>query len=110
LGFDNDVIAVECAQEYALMNGFGSELELRTASFENCTIETFDVITANIDGKTLPQLCPYLPRLLKEKGIACFSGLQQHDVEEITEALHQAGFLIKEQKNREEWLSLAISR
>jgi ribosomal protein L11 methyltransferase len=110
VGFDNDAIAVDCAQEYALMNGFGSELELRTATFEDCTVETFDVITANIDGKTLPKLCPHLSRLLKESGIACFSGLQQQDVEEIAEALHQAGFVINEQKNREEWLSLAISR
>lgn len=110
LGFDNDAIAVECAQEYARINGFGPELELRTATFEDCTVETFDVITANIDGKTLPKLCPYLPRLLKENGIACFSGLQQHDVEEITKALKQAGFVIKDQRHREEWLSLSISR
>jgi ribosomal protein L11 methyltransferase len=110
LGFDNDAIAVECAQEYARVNGFGPELELRTATFEECTVETFDVITANIDGRTLPGFCPYLTRLLKKNGIACFSGLQQHDLEEITEALHQAGLAIRDQKHREEWLSLSISR
>jgi ribosomal protein L11 methyltransferase len=110
LGFDNDAVAVECAKEYARINAFGPELELRTASFEEISVESFDRITANIDGKTLPKLCPYLPRLLKESGIACFSGLQKHDLEEIGEALKQVGFAIKEQRNREEWLSLAISR
>jgi ribosomal protein L11 methylase PrmA len=47
---------------------------------------------------------------LKENGIACFSGLQQHDLEEITESLKQARFVIKEQRRQEEWLCLSISR
>jgi ribosomal protein L11 methyltransferase len=109
LGIDNDPVAVECAQEYARVNGFGSELELLAATFEDCAGETYDVITANIDGKTLPMLCPYLPRLLRVNGMACFSGLQQHDLEEITDALLQAGCNIRERKQREEWLSLSIS-
>ena len=35
LGVDNDPVAVECAREYAVLNGFGPELELRVASFED---------------------------------------------------------------------------
>ena len=106
LGIDNDPVAVECAREYARVNGFGAELELRAGSFDECADGDFDVIVANIDGKTLPALCPELPRLLKPGGGICLSGLQEHDLEEITEALNRAGFAVKTKTVRDEWLAL----
>jgi ribosomal protein L11 methyltransferase len=105
-GIDNDPVAVECAREYARINGFGDELELRVGSFNDCADGDFDVIVANIDGKTLPQLCPELPRLLKPGGQVCLSGLQEHDLEEITAALNRAGFTVKSKIAREDWLTL----
>ncbi|MDR0310919.1 MAG: 50S ribosomal protein L11 methyltransferase [Acidobacteriota bacterium] len=106
LGIDNDPVAVECAREYARVNGFGGELELRVGDFDDCAEGEFDVIVANIDGKTLPALCPELPRLLKPGGRICLSGLQEHDLEEITAALNRAGFAVKTKTAREEWLAL----
>ena len=106
LGIDNDPVAIECAREYARINGFGAELELRVGDFRDCTDGEFDVIVANIDGKTLPSLCPELPRLLKPGGLICLSGLQEHDLEEITAALNHAGFAVKTKTARDEWLAL----
>ena len=110
LGIDNDHVAVECAREYALVNGFGAELELRVGSFDDCVDGDFDIIVANIDGKTLPSLCPRLARLMKPgdpgEGRICLSGLQEHDLEEITAALNHAGFAVKMKTSREEWLAL----
>ena len=108
LGIDNDPVAVECAREYARANGFGAELELRVGSFEDCAEGDFDVIVANIDGKTLPALCPELPRLLKPGGAICLSGLQEHDLAEITAALNRAGLTVKSKTSRDEWLALVI--
>ena len=105
-GIDNDPVAIECAREYACVNGFGSELELRVGSFDDCSDGDFDVIVANIDGKTLPALCPQLPRLLKPGGRVCLSGLQEHDLEKITAALNRVGFAIKTKTSNEEWLAL----
>ena len=106
LGIDNDPVAVECARGYACINGFGEELELRVGSFDDCADRDFDVIVANIDGKTLPELCHELPRLLKPGGRICLSGLQEHDLEEITAAVKSAGFAVKTKTVREEWLAL----
>ena len=106
LGIDNDPVAVECARDYACVNGFGAELELRVGSFDECADEDFDVIVANIDGKTLPALCPHLPRLLKPGGMICLSGLQEHDLEHITATLNSAGFTVKTKSARDEWLVL----
>jgi len=106
LGMDNDPVAVECAREYARVNGFGAELELRVGSFDDYPDGDFDVIVANIDGKTLPALCPNLTRLLKPGGMICLSGLQEHDLEEIIAALNNAGFTVISKTTREEWLAL----
>jgi len=110
LGIDNDPVAIECAREYARVNGFGAELEFRVGSFKDCAEGGFDIIVANIDGKTLPALCPELARLLRQgahvKGRICLSGLQEYDLDEITAALSRAGFTVKIKTSRDEWLAL----
>ena len=110
LGIDNDPEAVECAREYARVNGFGAELEFLVGSFDDCPVGDFDIIVANIDGKTLPSLCPTLARFLKPGNLSesriCLSGLQEHDMEEITAALNRAGFTVKNKTSKEEWLAL----
>jgi ribosomal protein L11 methyltransferase len=110
LAVDNDPIALECAQEYSRVNGFGPELELRAASFAEINAEPFDVIVANLDGKTLPLLSTLLPRLLGTSGIACLSGMQQQDYEEIAGSLTKAGLKIKASMERGDWLALAVCR
>jgi ribosomal protein L11 methyltransferase len=111
LAIDNDPVALECAQEYSRMNGFGSELELRVAAFEDLDRrDRFDVIVANLDGRTLVPLCGSMPRMLHPGGCACFSGLQLQDYEEIAEALKRADLEISARMEREDWLALNVRR
>jgi len=110
LALDIDETALECAREYAAGNGFGSELEFRASSFEDLDSFGYDLILANIDGRTLPSLCPHMPRLLKANGIACFSGLQYQDYDEISGALSGAGFQITAHRQKGEWLALELKR
>ena len=109
LAIDNDPVAVECAKGYAEANGFGPELDFRVASFEDCADGSFDIVVANIDGRTLPLLCPVMPKLLKEDGVACFSGLLQEDFEEISRSLSKSGFFVTMRRERGEWLALTVS-
>jgi ribosomal protein L11 methyltransferase len=108
LAIDNDPVAVECAQEYAAVNGFGSELELNVATFENFDPGRFDVIVANLDGRTMPLLCGLIPRLLNADGIACLSGLQQQDFQEISGDLAKVELQITARTQRDEWLALEV--
>ena len=109
LGIDNDPVAIECAREYGSANGFGRELELRVSSFEDVE-GGFDVVVANLDIRTLPALCGHLPRLLKPGRIACLSGLQPQDFEEVAQALARAGLRIDSRDALDEWLALGIRR
>jgi len=108
LGIDTDPVALECAKEYAEMNGFGVELELRMASFEDVNQEKFHVIVANLDNKTLPLLSAHLPDLLDVGGKACLSGLQQEDHEEVVRFLSQAGMRANTCTERNGWLALDV--
>jgi ribosomal protein L11 methyltransferase len=108
LAIDNDPVAIECAREYRDANRFGPELQLEVASFEDLEPHGFDIVVANLDIRTMPLLCPLLPRLLKRGGEGCLSGLQPQDFDEIAEALAKAGIKIIERTDREEWLALSI--
>jgi ribosomal protein L11 methyltransferase len=110
LAIDIDPAAIGCAREYLDANGFGPELELKTASFEDLDAGRFDMVLANLDGRTLPGLCGFLPRILNPGGMACFSGLQQQNYEEIEDALSKAHLRIHALMKREEWLTLEIRR
>ena len=110
LGVDMDPVAIECARAYLDINGFGPEIELKTASFEELDPGRFDMVLANLDGKTLPGLCEFLPRILSPGGVACFSGLQQQNYDEIDEALSKVHLKIHALNKREEWLALEVRR
>jgi len=77
--------------------------------FEDLEPGTYDRILANIDGRTLPSLCPYLQRLLDKQGIACLSGLQFQDLSEISRALEKSGLKIIAHHQKGKWLALEIT-
>jgi ribosomal protein L11 methyltransferase len=110
LAIDNDPVTLECARECVEANGFGRELELRLGSFEHLNAGGFDVIVANLDGKTLPKLCGVLPELLNAGGVACLSGLQPQDHDVVAEALSGAGLQVNARMQREEWLAIDVSQ
>jgi ribosomal protein L11 methyltransferase len=108
LAIDNDPEAIECAIEYAAVNGFGLELDLRTASFETAGLGSYDVVAANLDIRALPALSGLLSGMLNPGAAACLSGLQIQDYEEAVELLYRGGLEIEAQIQREDWLMLSV--
>jgi len=109
LAIDNDHDAAECAKETAVSNNFGSDLEIQETAIEDLDADGFDIVVANLSGKTMTQLCAALPVLLNKGGSACLSGLQQHDYDEIAEALDKVGFRISSRMQRDDWLAVEAS-
>ena len=110
LAIDNDPVGLECAGEYAAVNGFGKELDLQTGSFEDLNAGAFDVVVANLNGKIMPKLCAILPGILEPAGIACLSGLLQQDYDEVAAALCNTVLQINARMDRGEWLALEVSK
>jgi ribosomal protein L11 methyltransferase len=108
LGIDNDPVALECAREYAAGNGFGPELELKDSSFDDLDRESFNIVAANLDIRTMPRFCGMLRSLLSDGGLACLSGLQEQDYEEIDAVLDREGYTIIDRRQKEDWLALTV--
>jgi ribosomal protein L11 methyltransferase len=108
LAIDHDPEAIECAREYAAVNGFGAELELRVAELAELDPEEFDLVLANLDRNTLVKHFDFLHRFVKSGDCLLISGLQRDDETEISESLQSLGWAVLDRRWRDEWLALEL--
>jgi ribosomal protein L11 methyltransferase len=106
LGIDDDPVAIDCAQEYARVNGFGDELalECRSLGSEGAA----DLVLANLDRRTLLQLAGRLAGCAETRLLV--SGLLAEQREEIIGAFAAAGLYAGEQRERDGWLAMEFVR
>ncbi len=107
LGIDNDPVAIECARENAINNGFGPELELRVATLDEVGGE-FDLITANLDRNTLLRYGGSLLSHLTPDGSALLSGLQAEDYDDILPFFRGLGGRVCDLRRCEEWIAVEL--
>jgi ribosomal protein L11 methyltransferase len=109
VGVDFDAVAIECARDYALVNGFDGRLILAVGEAQGQTVPDQFVPTlvlANLDRQTLlaaaATLCGYASggaRLL-------LSGLLVEQREEIETAYAAHGVYVKAARERDGWIAL----
>lgn len=111
LGIDTDPVALNCAREYAVVNGFGSELELLTAGLEDLDPRqqpAYDWIVANLDRNTLVGSAPAFGPYLRRGAKVLLSGILDGQQAEIARAFAAAGAYIGHLRERDGWLALEI--
>jgi ribosomal protein L11 methyltransferase len=102
-GVDNDPDAIECAREYAAINGFGPELSLQCDTF-TAGLNSFDVVLANLDRRTLLDLAQ---PLAASTGRTLFvSGLLADQRAEVVAAFAHVGLYPERHREREGWLAM----
>lgn len=104
VGIDHDPVALDCARSYALLNGFGSELEFRVESIENSSLQSpdqFDMIVANIDGNTFRGCAHLIPSMLKDGGRLYISGILVEDEQEMAALFSEDGCVLLEVRKRD---------
>ena len=106
LAIDNDPVAIDCAKNYAAINGFENELELRCCQIEELIIQSYNIIMANIDRKTLLGLLPELSRFRSAGTQLFLSGLLEEDAAEVVEQLMHHGWTQYAIRTREGWAAL----
>jgi ribosomal protein L11 methyltransferase len=108
LGLDNDPVAIECAREYAALNGFGPELNLRTAALEDAGMAPADVILANLDRNTLLASARLFEPSLRRGARVLLSGILPEDRPEIAAVFGDVGGSVAASKERDGWLALEM--
>ncbi|MDE3118977.1 MAG: 50S ribosomal protein L11 methyltransferase [Nitrospirota bacterium] len=113
LAVDCDPVAVECAKDYAKVNGFGDELDLRVATLRDLPepdVRDVTLILANLDRRTLVEAAPLLAPYLERGARLLLSGLLIEDRAEIAAAFEAVGGAVQESREAEGWLALHVIR
>lgn len=109
VGLDHDPVAIECAQEYARLNRFGSELSLYCGRLDELHAGTsFDLVLANLDRQTLLGVADRLAGCTRSRLLV--SGLLLNQREEIVAAFAAAGLYLCRQREQDGWLALEFLR
>jgi ribosomal protein L11 methyltransferase len=106
LAIDHDPQAIDCAREYAAVNGFGDELALQCGRLE--TDRRYDVVLANLDRRTLLELAQHLADSTGTTLIV--SGLLLDQRAEIVSALTDAGLYTARERERDGWVAIEFTR
>ncbi len=109
VGIDHDPVAIECAQDYGVLNRFGPELSLQCGELNGLSEDrSFDLVLANLDRQTLRQ---HADQLAGRTGTRLLvSGLLVDQREEVAAALTSAGLYPGRQREQEGWLAVEFLR
>jgi ribosomal protein L11 methyltransferase len=105
VGIDTDPDAVECAREYASINGFGLELSLQCCSLT--PDRRHDLVLANLDRRTLLELAE--PLAASTGAMLVVSGILAEQRAEIVAAFGCAGVYPRQEREREGWLAMEFT-
>jgi ribosomal protein L11 methyltransferase len=105
-GMDHDADAVECAREYAAVNGFGPELALQCGTLTEERL--YDCVLANLDRQTLLQLAA--PLAASTGRILLTSGLLTDQRQEIVDAFARLDLYEKRVREQDGWLAIEFAR
>jgi ribosomal protein L11 methyltransferase len=103
---DNDDEAMDCAREYAAVNGFGPELSLQCGTL--AVALPHDFVLANLDRRTLLDLAQTLAASTKRTLL--ISGLLIDQRDEIVAAFARFGLYAGRERVREGWLAMEFTR
>lgn len=108
LGIDIDEWAVENSRENAERNNTPMRVELGTAN--NLGQEKFDIILANINRNILISDIPRYVQVLEPGGSLLLSGLCFFDVDDILQVCNEQNLQLQKKLQREEWVSLLLTK
>lgn len=108
-GIDHDPVAIDCAREYAIENGFETELMLDTSPLGTLSAQRFDIVLANLDRRSLLEIRDVLPLSLHRDGQLVLSGILTDDRADLVNAFSQTGGVLAWERRRDGWLAIAFT-
>ena len=118
IGVDIDPKAEDIARENAAYNGFSApEFTALTgnvtedkALMESLCQGSYDVVLVNIVADVIISLAPVLPRFMTEETVLICSGILDSRLQDVVQALEQAGIAVTATKAKEDWRCVSAKR
>jgi ribosomal protein L11 methyltransferase len=111
LGVDCDPVAVDCARDYAIENGFEDNLDFRCGTLGQLDRQGEwrpDLILANLDRRTLLLLRDELAWYVSRGARLLLSGVLIEQEQEIIEAFSDVGAWLCQRREQEGWVALEL--
>lgn len=109
VGIDVDATALDCAREYAAVNDIQEELTLSSCQMATLPAQSFDVILANLDRRTILQVIDEFSRMRSPQTQLVLSGLLEEDESEIVRQLQGQGWLQRHVWRRDGWIAIQLA-
>jgi ribosomal protein L11 methyltransferase len=110
LCLDTDAAAVQATRANAAANSLDERLEARHGSLPAEPSVRFPLVVANLVASLLIELAPRLAAHAEAGAVLLASGIIDHRAGEVIEALTAAGFVVRDQIDDDEWVSLHLER
>ncbi|MGB5053049.1 MAG: 50S ribosomal protein L11 methyltransferase [Nitrospirales bacterium] len=106
LGIDVDTTALDCAREYAVVNNIQEALTLSSAQLATLPAQSFDVILANLDRRTILHVIDQFARMRGPHTQLVVSGLLEEDESEIVRRFEGCGWRQRHVRGWDGWLAI----
>lgn len=111
VGVDIDPTAVRTAVENGEINGFSApRYVVREGDLAKQVSGTYRVVLANIVADAIIALSPSVPQFLAEDGVYIVSGIIDVREADVTKALQETGFTVRERRTSGGWVCLVATR
>ncbi len=109
LGIDNDALAIENAEENAVLNKVGAKIKLTLGSIEAVPNEKYDLIFANLILSQVKEFFPRFKKALKKDGLLIASGILTYQLAELGRFLNKEKATLVAFGRDCDWAALIIS-
>ncbi len=106
LAVDIDPEAVSAARKNVEINGLNDRVEVSDRGLDTLD-ESFDLVVANLDKRTLLETASCLTRLIAPGGVLLLSGILLDQESDVRDGF--GGFKLVERRSRGEWVCLELS-
>lgn len=105
--FDNDPVAIECAQENVNLNLCSESINLRCTAIDSFLdpLLKFDYILANIQKSVILELSEIVLQLLNTNGLFFISGILVEQENELDSAMKKHGLQFVDRQAGSEWIA-----
>lgn len=114
IGIDNDEIAVKISRQNLQKNHINPSMITLACTTMNPAdpihVGGYDLIAANILAQVIVDIMPELSASLAEDGTAILSGIVTQHRKAVLKALEDHNFNILQEKNVDEWVTLAVGK
>lgn len=110
IGVDLDPVAVKVSKENIELNNLSENIEVRHGNLMDVVSEKAEIVVANIIADIIIFLSKEVGNYLKEDGIFISSGIIHAKLDEVVEAIEEAGFEILEVNKKGEWAAVVSKK